>query len=321
MTSLLANPTRDPSPSAQGRALEGQPFARGDAGFSAFELGSRALCDALGLAASAAGTASALLLCRAAVVWFLSARLARDAGAAAPALPADRWAGLQELSGMASALERLPAEQRALAPALLAAAFDETELSKLSARDLERGLAALRSIAFALGDPLANAAAAARRQRARRLARRAALFCLLAALLGWGLARLLRRPNLALHHPVTVHVSDPTFNVNPAQVVDGDRTNLGFHTIIGGVKSVTIDLQAPQLIRRVDVYNRVDCCLDRAVPLFLEVSSDGRSFVRVAYRDRRFALWKARFAPIEARWVRLVQEGDQPFHLSEIEVY
>jgi len=321
VTPLVAEPAPAATPSGQGRALPGQPFARGDSGFAAFQLGSRALSDALALAEADASSASALLLCRAAVLWFLSAHLAREAGAATPTLPVDRWAALQELPGMAPTIERLSAEQRALAPALLAATFDEGGLQTASASDSRRDLATLESIAFALGDPLEKDASRARRQRTARRARRAALFCLLALALGYGLASLLRKPNLALHQPVTVENSDAALAIDPARVVDGDRTNLGFHTVARGAKNVTIDLKAVRRIQRIDVYNRIDCCLDRAVPLTIEVSSDGHSFARVAHRDRRFALWKARFSPLEARWVRLVHEGDQPFHLSEIEVY
>lgn len=305
---------------AQGHTSPCPPFAREHAGFAAFQLGSRALNDALALAESAAGAASALLLCRAAVLWFLSAHLARGAGPSS-ALPSDRWAALQELPGLRDPLDGLPADQRARVRALLAPAFAEAELASASARDLRRDLATLRSIAFTLGDPLENDAAAARRQRAARWTRRAAAFCLFGALLLVGLASALRRPNLALRQPVTVQGSDPTYDINPARVVDGDRTNLGFHTLTRGPKSVTIDLLAPRRIQRIDVYNRVECCLDRAVPLAIEVSSDGRSFARVAHRERRFALWRAKLSPIEARWVRLVHEGDQPFHLSEIEIY
>jgi len=307
---------------AASQALSCQPLARGDSGFAAFQLGARALNDALAVAESAQGVASALVLCRAAVLCFLSAQLARGAGATTPpALPPDRWAALQELSGMARTLERLPTAQQARIAALLLATFDESELASSSAGELERDLAALRSIAFALGDPLENSARAARRQRAARLLRRAAVCCVLAAVLGWGLASALRRPNLALRRPVAVQSSDPIFHINPAQVVDGDRTNLGFHTTTRDPKSVTIDLQVPRHIRRIDVYNRLDCCQDRAVPLSIEVSSDGQRFTRVAHRERRFALWKVKLSPLEVRWVRLVDEGDQAFHLSEIEVY
>jgi hypothetical protein len=320
---LSAEPVPAATPPEPGPVEQGQPFARGDFGFAAFEAGSRALRAALALAEARAdvGTVSALLLCRAAVLWFLGAQLARATRTASPALPADRWAALQELPGMTHVLERLSAEQRGAAPALLAATFDESGLWAASASDTRRDLAALQSIAFALGDPLENDAAKVRRERRARRARRAALFCLLALPLGYDLVHALRRPNLALHQPVSVQGSDPTFAIDPARVVDGDRMNLGFHTVAQGVKSVTIDLQALRRIQRIEVYNRIDCCLDRAVPLTIQVSSDGQSFAPVARRHRRFALWKAKFSPLEARWVRLVHEGDQPFHLSEIEVY
>jgi len=171
------------------------------------------------------------------------------------------------------------------------------------------------------GDPLENAASAVRRRRTVRRVRGVALAGLLVLGLGFGLAKALQRPNLALHKPVLVNGADPTNDVAHAQLVDGDRTNLGFHTLARGDKSVVIDLLAPHLIRRVDVYNRMDCCQERVVPLAIEVSSDGQTFRPVAHQRHRFALWKASFPPVEARWVRLSQSSDQPFHLSEVEIY
>ena len=132
----------------------------------------------------------------------------------------------------------------------------------------------------------------------------------------------LKAPNLALNRPVEVSSRNAEHGADPGLVVDGKRTNLGFHSGDDkGPHTVTVDLGRARRIHRVDVFNRADCCQDRAVPLSLEVSSDGRSFRKLLVRIDQFSLWKAEFPATEARYVRLVQKSDSAFHLSEIEVY
>jgi hypothetical protein len=297
-------------------------YGPADPGFAAFELGRRLLVDAVRLSESRACTDSALLLFRAALLALGSARFARASGhdTVQPAAEGS-WPRLQQLTDAAELIEQLPADRRALLQKLLAPDFDEVRLLGLAASERERGLAASRRLAFVLAEPLERDASAARRRQTARRARFAALTCLVLLVLGGGLVRVLQRPNLALHKPVFVDSPDPHFDVDHARVVDGDRTNLGFHTLTRGLKRVTIDLETVHRIRRVDIYNRLDCCQERAAPLSVEVSRDGNEFQRVARRNRRFALWKASFPPVEARWVRIVQTGDDAFHLSEIEVY
>lgn len=129
------------------------------------------------------------------------------------------------------------------------------------------------------------------------------------------------RPNLALHRPVTVVKPHPELGRDPSLLVDGDLTNLGFHTLDGPNQNVTIDLGRLQRISRVVVYNRADCCQERAVPLKIEVSLDNQQFRQVAERKEQFEKWKANFPPTYARYVRLTDLNPAPFHLSEVEVY
>jgi F5/8 type C domain. len=108
---------------------------------------------------------------------------------------------------------------------------------------------------------------------------------------------------------------------DPSLLVDGDLTNLGFHTIEAPNQNVTIDLGRVQRISRVVVYNRADCCQERAVPLKIEVSGDDGQFRQVAERKEHFEKWKADFPPTNARYVRLTDLAAAAFHLSEVEVY
>ena len=84
---------------------------------------------------------------------------------------------------------------------------------------------------------------------------------------------------------------------------------------------MTIDLGNAWRIKRVDVYNRVDCCMNRAIPLRLEVSRDGKSYRTIAEQTVVFYVWKVRFDATEVRYVRLTRLGQSLFHLAEIEVY
>ncbi len=103
--------------------------------------------------------------------------------------------------------------------------------------------------------------------------------------------------------------------------MDGDLTNLGFHTIEAPNQNVTIDLGKVRRIFRVVVYNRADCCQQRAVPLKIEVSQDNKKFRQVALRKEQFEKWKADFPATDARYVRLTDLSVAFFHLSEVEVY
>lgn len=307
---------------APGSAQAPQRFGPGAPGFADFELGASTLQDALRLAESPGSEPSVLLLLRTAVLALLRARQAQTSDAqVSPQLPDDSWAWLREQPDTGPLLEQLPAERRALLQRLLLQPVEVPALAELTAAGRQSCLITLRRLAVALGDPLQKLAAAAVRQRHAHRLRVAGIAGGSLLVLGALFFGIFSRPNLALHKPVLVETSDPQLAISPEQVVDGDRTNLGFHTLRGGAHSVLIDLQAPQRIRSVHVYNRIDCCLERAIPLSVEVSSDGQHFRHVAHRARRFALWKAKFPPVEARWVRLVHLGSAEFHLSEIEVY
>ena len=130
-------------------------------------------------------------------------------------------------------------------------------------------------------------------------------------------------PNLALHQPVTMssRYADGNVGHDPRALVDGDTQNLGFHTDRGGSQHVIIDLGNEHPIRRVVAYNRSDCCAAKAVPLAIEVSTDGAAYQEVAQRQRTFDVWTATFSPVPARYVKLVNSSGGYFHLAEVEVY
>lgn len=81
-----------------------------------------------------------------------------------------------------------------------------------------------------------------------------------------------------------------------------------------------IDLQSVQKISRVRVYNRQDCCGDRAVPMVIEVSRDHKRWDEVAKRGSNFSTWKVGFPTTEARWVRLRVTRRSFLHLTGVRI-
>jgi hypothetical protein len=133
---------------------------------------------------------------------------------------------------------------------------------------------------------------------------------------------MLTKPNIALGRPVTISSSlSADVALDHPLLVDGDRTNSGFHTGNAPNQWVMIDLGSTQNISRVVVYNRVDCCQERAIPLRLEVSDDGTNFKKVVDTTEEFEVWTAKGLDAKGRYVRLRHLGANFLHFAEVEVY
>jgi hypothetical protein len=96
---------------------------------------------------------------------------------------------------------------------------------------------------------------------------------------------------------------------------------LMFHTQEENAPWVRIDLGSEQEIRRVRVRNRQSCCQERAVPLVVEVGTDGVTWTEVARTYATFDEWEARFARHRARYVRLHVPRRTALHLSNVAVH
>jgi hypothetical protein len=101
----------------------------------------------------------------------------------------------------------------------------------------------------------------------------------------------------------------------------GARTGIFFHTREENDPWVEIDLGVPTRFGSVTVQNRSDAVPERAVPLVLEVGTDGKSWQELARRDDPFHRWTAKFEPVEARYVRLRAPRVTMLHLDAVEVY
>jgi hypothetical protein len=127
-------------------------------------------------------------------------------------------------------------------------------------------------------------------------------------------------PNLATGAVVTIS-SRESGSPDPAHVIDGDASRFGFHTQWEQSPWVLLDLHSEKLVRHITVYNRLDCCRERAVPLVIALSRDGQNFTEVARADEPFDRWNAVFAPQNARFIRAESLRPGFLHLNEIEVH
>jgi hypothetical protein len=293
-------------------------------GWSEFELGREAVRAAEKLRESGGPEASALLLHRTAAVLFVRAHLAQSPGALGPVAVGEQdWERLAQLPRVSPLLQSLSEDQRRLVAASLGAR-GESHLATLSGDERRAAARLLGRVARGLAAPLAAEARRVARVLLVRWLRIGIAAVALVGLVTYGVisSGALGERNLALHRPVVMSsVYSGDVGHDPSLLVDGDRTNLGFHTERGGHQHVTIDLGAVQSVSKVVVYNRTDCCGSKAVPLRVEVSEDGNAYQQVAMREKNFKVWKATFSSVQARYVRLTSLRGDYFHLAEVEVY
>jgi len=94
-----------------------------------------------------------------------------------------------------------------------------------------------------------------------------------------------------------------------------------FHTKEEKDPWVEFDLGALRQVATVQVDNRVDCCMDRTIPLIVEVSDNHKRWRQVARRDTEFKTWRATFSPTSARWVRLRINRESLLHLARVRIF
>jgi hypothetical protein len=98
----------------------------------------------------------------------------------------------------------------------------------------------------------------------------------------------------------------------------GVRTRIFFHTKEETDPWIEYDLGTPQRVTRVIARNRSDFGPERAVPLAVEVSLDGKSYREVARKQKPFAVWEASFPAVQARYVRLRARAKTFLHLEQV---
>ena len=263
-------------------------------------------------------TPAALSLFREALWWALTAD-ALHRGRVEPSTPADAWdaAVNQPETGLAT----LAAETLTLARRTFVERSFLTTAS-LEFEEARKDLIALRVATDRVIGGLKEAAVSLGYLRVVRVVRLATTFlCIVGLMVAGGLAvRSYRRgPNLALHRPVLTS-STLSGTADPSEAVDGVTSVQGFHTQEEYQPWIRIDLGKTRPVREVVAYNCAELRA-RAIPLVVELSTDGEKWTEVGRREKVFSTWSATFKPALARYVRLRVAGRTYFHLNEIEVY
>jgi hypothetical protein len=93
------------------------------------------------------------------------------------------------------------------------------------------------------------------------------------------------------------------------------------HTLEEESPWLEFDLGRVHSVSGVRVTNRVECCLERAQPLVVSVSTDQRKWKEVARSSERFADWKQSFATVQARWVRFEIPKRTNLHLKRVRIF
>jgi hypothetical protein len=190
--------------------------------------------------------------------------------------------------------------------------------------DAARGLAGNReALRDAVGTRLgARGLAGLLTRHGHRLARGAALAALaigLAIALVPPLHRAVFPPDLAYGKPWSASSAWSGFPQS-GLMLETARPDGIFHTLEEFSPSVTVDLQAIETVHSVQVENRSNCCRERALPLAVELSTDGKIWQRVGYRRIVFATWTAVFPARPARFVRLRVDRPSVLHLRRVSV-
>ena len=204
-------------------------------------------------------------------------------------------------------LRQVTTDPEVLEAAKLALEKDPRGVDRIDPKQLE----ALSRLTRGLIHRLEAPARAAERAKALRLTKVAALFLLGVVVLVAGVWRLVVPPDLALTATMTTSSSLKQC-VNP-----GDGGSAVFHTRLQKNPWVMYDLGEEHELRLVKVHNRSDCCFERAVPLILETSNDGKNWTEQARRSEVFLTWSAEINA-KARYVRLRVPRQVYFHLGPV---
>ena len=200
----------------------------------------------------------------------------------------------------------------------------ENWLIALSTEERTGLIAVLTEMALALMQPLESDASEIGRVLTQRWLRIAIASALAVAGIWSASHRILDKAgtvNLALNRPVTTSSQEPTAGLDHHLLVDGNHATLGFHTLSGPNQFVVIDLGSNKKFDKVVVYNRTECCNERAVPARLEVSDDGVNYTKLEDRKEIFDVWTASMLRASGRYVRLRLLESNYFHLNEVEIY
>ncbi len=263
----------------------------------------------------AQGRVHAFALRREACLWVLGAMASRpdheDMKAALESAPRPRLAAA---AGGEDALARIEAS---LLGGVARFAALETAAQRRALDELQRFV---RALVTSL-EPVDSIFLA--RRRRRRLGFAAAATVLVLAFVGLVVAPPLRHPDLAKTASwETSSAVSNTAQKGHEQKLIRRLGMLFFHTKEEDKPWIVFELEAPRTISRVDVRNRSDCCAERALPLVVETSTDGKIYEEVARNTEMFVEWSATFEPRSASHVRLrAGKKKTSLHLEQVEIH
>jgi hypothetical protein len=214
------------------------------------------------------------------------------------------------------------AELDALAPRLSESYREFAELAPAAQRAL---LAELARFASALLEPLASLEQKLERLWVRRIVH---LLGALVVLLGIGLVgRAIaqsreRETDLA---PRASWTASSTHAVggckSPLQRCAGGESYF-FHTQNEPNPWILFDLGRERRISAIEVENRLDCCIERAMPLVFEVSNNREKWTEVARSTEEFTSVRKKFKSVKTRYVRLrIDHATSILHLSRVRIF
>ena len=142
--------------------------------------------------------------------------------------------------------------------------------------------------------------------------------------IGWGAVAvrewMVELDNIARGKPWTISSVYPMGCRSPSQKCM-ESPSFFFHTQEQQSPWIEFDLGTPQSFSSVKIRNREDCCSDRAVPLIIEVSSDGKKWKQLARKNEVFSTWQPEFPTAEGRWVRLRVAKKTMLHFVSVDIY
>jgi hypothetical protein len=134
-----------------------------------------------------------------------------------------------------------------------------------------------------------------------------------------------RETNLALNRPAKQSsIYDPSNPRDPLFGVDGNK-GTGFHTALEDYPWWEVDLGALYSLTEIRLYNRQDCCRERARTLKVLLSNDDRTWRMYYSHDGSVFGDDGRplILPVnsQSRYVRIQLNERNYLHLAEVEIY
>jgi hypothetical protein len=199
-----------------------------------------------------------------------------------------------------------------------------SEYDTWSAAELRSLGASLKRLVHGMVNRVEDEILQPRRLRFQRIVRWVALVGAVAFGVSWCVDQIRSASattNIALDKKVSISSNWRESEYPPSRLVDGDATQVGCHSESQDHPWVQIDLGSRRPIHRMVVVNRLDGLTDRAVPLLVETSSDGKDYKEYARQTVDFKTWNVKGPSTKARYVRLTILGQAILHLNEVEIY